>query len=222
MNWIRIIGLSLAAIVTLSCQPLSLNSQIELPDAPVVVVTPSGSSSDSETILSRDARDAFDFLSRLRTGLTEIERTKLAILIVREADYYFIDPTLVLAVIQVESAGNPRATSRVGARGLMQLMPKTAEEFAPIIGAEWSGPDSLFDPELNVRLGVAYLSYLFNRYEDLSVGLAAYNWGPTRIDGRLRKGSSLPAIYVDLVLGVYDRTALARPAVALASATSAL
>lgn len=218
-NRISLLGV---ALVTLSCQPLSMNSRAVFSKSPTAVATPSVISADIEVTLDDDEQAAFDFFRGRRTGLTQDECTRLAKLIVREANYYYIDPMLVLAVIQIESTGNPRAVSHVGAMGLMQLMPDTAKEFAPRLGIEWKGPEMLFDPELNVRVGISYLSYLFDRFEDLSIGLVAYNWGPTRIERNIREGGSLPSIYVDQVLGIYDMATLERTSFELVGVISSL
>jgi soluble lytic murein transglycosylase-like protein len=82
---------------------------------------------------------------------------------------YGVDPALVKAIIEVESAWNPRARSRKGALGLMQLMPETAARF---------GVRRIFDPEENVTGGVRYLRFLLDRFRgDLGLTLAAYNAG---------------------------------------------
>ncbi|HEY9722674.1 MAG TPA: lytic transglycosylase domain-containing protein [Oscillatoriaceae cyanobacterium] len=81
---------------------------------------------------------------------------------------YGIDPRLVLAVISVESSGNPHAVSSVGARGLMQLMPATARGL---------GVSNVNNPQQNIDGGVRYLSQLMKRYGQTS-GIRAYNGGP--------------------------------------------
>lgn len=88
---------------------------------------------------------------------------------------------LVRAVMQVESAFNPLATSRKGALGLMQLMPATIRQF---------GVRHPFDPAENIRAGVAYLRTLLDRYgNNEELALAAYNAGPGAVDDH---GRSVP------------------------------
>jgi len=94
-----------------------------------------------------------------------------------------LEPGLVLAVINAESKGEPRALSRVGARGLMQLMPATAEEIAQQHGIAYRSPRDLFDPDLNVRLGTLYLARLRHQFnDDPHLYIAAYNAGPGSVD----------------------------------------
>ena len=100
-----------------------------------------------------------------------------------------LDPAMVMAVIRAESAGNPSAVSRAGARGLMQLMPSTAKEVAGNAGVRYRGADDLFDPDLNVRLGTLYLAQLRRMFrDDPWLYIAAYNAGPGAI-GRLRQAN---------------------------------
>ena len=135
------------------------------------------------------------------------EREQIALVrtILREARIHDLEPSLVVAVIEVESAGYHLAVSEVGAMGLMQLLPSTGKELAGQMGIEWKGPDTLFDPIINVRLGTAYLSQLTSRYGNVNTALAAYNWGPGRIDRRLRRGATVPSRYIQQVRRAVDR-----------------
>jgi soluble lytic murein transglycosylase-like protein len=142
-------------------------------------------------------------LSRRATGLTAGEIDDVARTIVVEAHRHRLESSLVLAVMHVESRFYNFAVSPVGAIGLMQVMPETGAELAARIGIDWVGPQSLFDPTTNVRLGVAYLRQLSDRYGSIATALAAYNWGPGRIDRRLRQGTALPDQYPGLVLEAY-------------------
>jgi soluble lytic murein transglycosylase-like protein len=85
-----------------------------------------------------------------------------------------IDEDLLASVVRAESGGQVRAVSRTGARGLMQLMPGTANAM---------GVDDAFKPEQNIAGGTAYLDALLTRYHDnVALALAAYNAGPGAVD----------------------------------------
>jgi soluble lytic murein transglycosylase len=144
-------------------------------------------------------------LQRYNTGLAHFEVEALANTIAAEARHHQVTPSLVLAVMHVESRYNNFAVSPVGALGLMQVMPQTGAEVAGWLGIRYVGPQSLFDPQTNVAIGVAYLKWLLDRYHDLPTALAAYNWGPHRISSRLRRGVPLPTVYSQLVLDSYAK-----------------
>ncbi|MGE0640623.1 MAG: lytic transglycosylase domain-containing protein [Thermoanaerobaculia bacterium] len=92
-------------------------------------------------------------------------------LIFAAARRHRLNPELVAAVIRAESAFNPRALSRKGARGLMQLMPATARRYGVT-------PSELWKPERNIEAGVRYLAFLADKFEDdLPRILAGYNAG---------------------------------------------
>jgi len=158
---------------------------------------------------SEEAYRAAEVLGNLNTGLLPREVSRVAVAIAAESSRADLPIELVLAVIQVESSGYNFAVSPVGAMGLMQLMPATAESVARRIGLRWVGPPTLFDPVSNVQLGVLYLRELVDRYGSMTTALAAYNWGPTRIAERLRRGESVPAIYAQRVLSVYEKSKVA-------------
>lgn len=87
---------------------------------------------------------------------------------------YQLDPALIKAVIHVESDFNPIAVSPKGARGLMQLMPKTAAQYQE---------RDLFNPMANINVGTRHLAFLVERYpHDLRLALAAYNAGEHNVD----------------------------------------
>ncbi|HXK24351.1 MAG TPA: lytic transglycosylase domain-containing protein [Myxococcota bacterium] len=190
--------LTLAMAAVLSCDVRVASAPAPIP-ASVAAVAPAPDA-EVEAVLDHLARYA------ARTSLTEREMRSLSRTIVAEARRHRLDPRLVLAVVHVESRYDTYAVSDKQAMGLMQMLPSTGEWLAAQVGVVWKGPQTLFDPISNVRLGVAYLRMLLDRYDgNLSAALVAYNWGPAHVDGRLRDGVPLPADYADLVLRAYGR-----------------
>ncbi len=110
----------------------------------------------------------YDWLARQRDRESRYDET-----IRRHASKYGVDPVLVKAVIQVESAYDPGALSYKGARGLMQLMPATAKRF---------GVKNILDADENIRGGVEYLAFLLKMFpNDLTRALAGYNAGENAV-----------------------------------------
>lgn len=98
--------------------------------------------------------------------------------ILQYSEEYEIDPFLIAAVIRVESKYNPYAQSSKGARGLMQIMPITANWGAEEIGMENFYLEELFVPKTNIQIGTWYLRKLMNQFDrDVPLVLAAYNGG---------------------------------------------
>jgi hypothetical protein len=109
----------------------------------------------------------------LKTGPAKSALPLNQVVDIASAEYH-LDPDLVNSVIHAESGFNPHAVSPKGARGLMQLMPGTANQL---------GVNDAFDPQSNVSGGSRYLRELLERYNfDLVKALAAYNAGPQRVE----------------------------------------
>lgn len=150
--------------------------------------------------MTPEEAEVFLFILRFSDTLTLSNARNLAKVIVEECDNYKnLDPYLILAIIQIESEFSPSAVSHRGAVGLMQVMPRTAEFVAKEMGMSYNGSNSLYDPLINVRLGIHYLSELADRYDTTEKALAAYNYGPTNYE-KLLSRSSKPPSYVTKVL----------------------
>src|SRR5690606_16221910 len=110
-----------------------------------------------------------------------------------EAD---IDPAIAYGLVKTESNFDHRAVSHVGARGLTQLMPRTARWLMPGITNE-----DLFDRQINLRLGFHYLRDLIDQYDgNIRLALLAYNRGPGTVDRVLARGGDPNNGYADMVL----------------------
>ena len=94
-------------------------------------------------------------------------------IILQEAKRYKVDPCLVKAIIMAESGYNPKAISKRGAKGLMQLMPSTAEAL---------GVEDIFNPKQNISGGIRYFKQLVNKFDgNVKLALAAYNAGSQKV-----------------------------------------
>jgi soluble lytic murein transglycosylase len=100
-----------------------------------------------------------------------------------------LDPTLIAGVIYVESRFRDQ-TSHAGAKGLMQLMPATADYIARKSGGTRFEQGDLADPQINIAYGSWYLRYLLTRYHgNEALALAAYNAGEGKVDGWWQQAS---------------------------------
>ncbi len=118
-------------------------------------------------------------------------------IIMEVADLHEMDPALIKAIIMAESGHNPKAVSKRGAKGLMQLMPLTAKSL---------GVEDVFDPEHNIKAGVVYFKKLLDQFNgDVKLALAAYNAGSRKV----RKYKGIPPfratrIYIRKVFKYYE------------------
>ena len=148
----------------------------------VLANTPNAAAGAGPLVRSYPVPPSADVPAPRRLSATASDRARMYDGIITEhARANDVRPDLVRAVVQVESAFNPYALSPKGAQGLMQLMPATAQQF---------GVKNAYNPEENVRAGVAYLRQLLDRYEnDEELALAAYNAGPGAVD---KYGQNVP------------------------------
>ncbi len=110
----------------------------------------------------------------VKTPGAELTKAEMKEMLAHAGDAHNIDADLLASVVRAESGGQVQAVSRTGAKGLMQLMPGTANEM---------GVADAFRPEQNIAGGTAYLDTLLTRYHDnVALALAAYNAGPGAVD----------------------------------------
>ena len=83
----------------------------------------------------------------------------------RYSEAFQVDPLLIYAIIKAESGFDSQARSRVGAMGLMQVMEGTGLEVAEIKGIELEGAQGLYEPAINIKIGIAYLKSLIELFE---------------------------------------------------------
>ena len=162
--------------------------EVPYPEEPAVPV-PDDARLESAT--ADDSDGTFAPGPRLQTN------SRYEALIVSASARHGVDPTLVRAVIQVESNYQPRARSSKGARGLMQVMPATGRQY---------GVSNLYDPAANLEAGIKHLRSLLERFP-LRLALAAYNAG----EATVQRFGGLPPfaetrIYVDRILELVGRS----------------
>jgi Transglycosylase SLT domain len=189
-----------------------LNEAMSFPPAISAGVVVQGSSNDTMASLQVDppinVGTVHQWLADYRTGLTLSQKRQLAEALYEESQRYGLPPTLVMALIATESSVFNWSRSDQGAVGLMQLSPVTAEAMvrqwssASGVRVKWSGEESLFDPVINLRLGLEYLSQLVRQFGDLRTALTAYNYGPTRVSEWLAECKPLPLGYANRIISL--------------------
>jgi len=166
---------------------------------PVQAKSPAVSLEKKIAAIHNEKDDMVNKLAEKKIPSVRIKREEIlyGTLIEQAADRHQVDPALVKAIIMAESGYNPKAISKKGAKGLMQLMPKTAEAL---------GVEDSFNPEDNIDAGVEYFRKLLNRFDgDIELALAAYNAGSRKV----RKHKGVPPYkatqyYIKKVLKYYQ------------------
>ncbi len=127
------------------------------------------------------------------------KRLELFDVIYKKSQAMGIDPYLTLSIIATESSFRKSAISWDGAYGLMQIKPFTAEQVACKLGIPWQGEETLFDPVLNITIGIKYLADLKDRFGDMDQALVAYNCGPEFVSNRMKNEEKLPIRYIEKI-----------------------
>jgi soluble lytic murein transglycosylase len=154
---------------------------------------------------SQKEKKIHQILSEFKTGLDKNQEKKLASFIYQESRRYGFDPELIIAVISTESSFYNWAISPKGAVGLMQIIPTTGRQVAEMNDILWHGKDPLFDPFLNIRLGIHYLWMLYLKFGDIQLALTAYNHGPGKVIRWLNARETIPMKYAEKVLAYYEQ-----------------
>jgi hypothetical protein len=177
-----------------------------LPFPPVIKYLPHGLGFLSPEVRERDhaIQEILGVLERYPTDLANVTKEELAEVIYEEANRHHQDPKFILALIATESEFYNWAVSEKGAKGLMQIMPYVAQSLAHELGIEWSGDRTLFNPYLNIRIGIYYLSQLILDFKDVEVALTAYNYGPTYVKNLIDKKERIPRDYYRRFLTTYQ------------------
>jgi soluble lytic murein transglycosylase-like protein len=183
------------ALAVLAALALGCGAPAKAPrrSGPAAKARPAGDDG-SDSFIAERARLAT--LARRGTWGSDDERVRaISELVAKAARDNSLTEAFIYGIIWVESRFDPEAVSPVGARGLMQLMPKTADYLAECIG--WRGRADSFDPEFNVAAGSYYIARLVKQFGgDEELALAAYNAGPTNVNRWLRD-DGLPKVSIE-------------------------
>jgi len=152
-----------------------------------------------------DVQKISALIEQFDTQYNKYTITDIAFSIVEESVKNNLDPYLMLAIIKTESSFNYKSVSRKGAIGLMQLLPKTAYYISEKVDDLFvENKKEIFDPVVNIRLGINYYNYLLNKFNgNEEMAIAAYNLGPRNIYKYLAKGRDIPKFYYYKVMQNY-------------------
>jgi len=212
---VAFVGIAGAALLVIA------NRRPETPSAEAASLSGGSSSSFSFGILGENRRlrqeldNAIGEAALLRAQIDRANRVidystrydipaKLASTIFDAALAEQVDPELAFRLVKLESDFNPRATSRVGAIGLVQVMPSTAIQFD-----RRATRDRLYDPQTNLRIGFQYLRRLIRLYDgDVRLALLAYNLGEDAVDHARRSGRNPLDGYNRILIKGYTGTGI--------------
>ncbi len=155
--------------------------------------------SDLRTLINRDITEELICLKILvlRPRVPNHTAREIAAAIYKYAQRFQRDPDLILSIMRIESGFDPRAVSKMGAMGLMQVMP----QWIDVLDIQCD----LHDPECNIKYGLQILGAYEQLYGDLDMALTAYNRGPGPVDYALMRGQDPDNGYAGKIRAVYDR-----------------
>lgn len=155
--------------------------------------------SDLRTLINKDITEELISLKILvlRPSVPYHTARDIAAAIYKYAQRYQRDPDLILSIMRIESGFAPRAVSKMGAMGLMQVMP----QWIDVLDIQCD----LYDPECNVKYGLQILGSYEQLYGDLDMALTAFNRGPGPVDYALMRGKDPDNGYAAKIRAVYDR-----------------
>lgn len=145
----------------------------EIPSKGVVAVTQA-----LRTVMQEDDDDSLEQPIKITKPKSQDFRSAPKGVVLAKSSQQPRMDSVLKAIAMTESAGNPKAVSKAGAKGLMQFMDATAKEY---------GVEDPFDPVQSIRGAKRYMEYLIKRFGDLRLALAAYNRGPTALDSLIKR-----------------------------------
>lgn len=151
-----------------------------------------------------NVRDTVNVLRKFARWYDDKILKDIAFALVEESIKNDIDPLLMLAIMKTESSFRYSSVSAKGAVGLMQILPDTAYYISDkIADFDVQNKNELFDPVINIRLGVNYFAYLMNKLGDQKLSIIAYNFGPSNLKSYIEYGKNPPLFYYYKVMDNY-------------------
>jgi soluble lytic murein transglycosylase-like protein len=141
----------------------------------------------------------FKAIDDFQIGFNRDEVGRLADVIFDESHKYGYDPMFVMAIILTESSFRKGQISNKGARGLMQVVPLVGEDVATRAGVDWTGNETLYEVESNIKMGTRHLFEQLLKFGDVKKALVSYNVGETHLRRLMRHDRPLPGRYLQTV-----------------------
>jgi soluble lytic murein transglycosylase len=163
-----------------------------------------GSLAEKSALMPSITRFVYNTFQDRFDGCWKKHASNVSATILAESEKKGIDPLFVMAVIQTESQFDPSIVGKHGEIGLMQIKPETAKWIAEKEGIRWKGKNTLRNPAMNVKIGIAYMDFLRKNFDGAARHyVAAYNMGPTNVR-RLASQSIQPREYPTRVMSNYN------------------